>query len=113
MEAQKSEGITGCDHECDSCALGHHAMPTGRGDLVGIKLVTAGVLTFLFPLMLAIAGVVFAGGGQTRQVAGAVIGLVIGVVLAAVTVRLFMKANRSPNNSDIKNCDIGEIEHFN
>ena len=80
-------------------------MPTRRGDLVGWKLCGAGVLTFLFPLVLAIAGAIFAGSGQTRQVTGAVIGLVVGVILAVVIVRLLMKANKSP-----KNCNIEEIE---
>jgi len=101
MEAQKSEGITGCDHKCDSCSPGHHTMPTSGGDLSGMKLAGAGMLTFLFPLILAIAGAVFAGTGKTRQVAGAVIGLVIGVVIAAVTVHLLRKAHRSPK-TDIK-----------
>ena len=105
MEAQKSEGVTGCDHKCDSCSLGHHAMPTKGGDLAGMKLVGAGALVFLFPLILAIAGVVFAGGGHTRQIIGAMIGLIIGVVSAVVIVRLLKKTNRNPNK-----CDIEEIK---
>ena len=80
-------------------------MPTSGVDLAGIKLVAAGALTVLFPLILAIAGAVFAGSGKTRQVVGAVIGLIIGIVIAAVTVRLFMKANRSPKT------DIEDKEH--
>ena len=55
-------------------------------------------------------GVVFAGGGKTRQVVGAVIGLIIGIVIAATTVRLLKKTDRSPNKSAIKNCDIEEIK---
>ena len=115
MEAKKNEGTAGCDHECNSCLSGHHTLPTSGGDLVGIKLVAAGAITFLFPLILAIAGAVLIGGGKTRQVVGAIIGLVIGVVLAAVIVRLFVKADRSPETdmkkSDIKNCDTENREH--
>jgi len=110
MERQKSEGETGCDYKCDSCSLGHHAMPTAGGDLAGWKLAGAGVLTFLFPLVLAIAGAIFAGSGKTMQVVGAVIGLIIGIVVAAATVRLLKKTHKSPNKSNIENCDIEEIK---
>ena len=105
MEAQKSEGVTGCDHKCGDCSSGHHTMPTSGGDLAGMKLVAAGALVFLFPLILAILGVMFAGGGQTRQVLGAMIGLVIGVFLAVLVVRLLKKTNR-----DLTKCDIEEIK---
>ena len=110
METQKNEGEAGCGHKCDSCSLGRHEMPTTGGDLVGWKLAGAGVLTFLFPLILAIMGVVFAGGEKTRQVVGAMVGLIIGILIAATTVRLLKKVDRNPNKPDTKNCDIEEIK---
>lgn len=105
MEAQKSDEVTDCRHKCDDCSLGSHAMPTGGGDLAGIKLVAAGAIVFLFPLILAIAGAIFVAGSKTRQLAGAVMGLIAGVVLAVVVVRLAMKSHKNSKKSD-----IGEIK---
>ncbi len=75
-------------------------MPTSGGDLAGIKLVAAGAITFLFPLILAIVGAVISGGGKTQQLIGAVVGLAVGVLVGAVTVRLLKKTDGGDENSE-------------
>jgi len=87
-EAKKSEGP--CGPACTHCGL--HDRPPDVEAVTGWRLVVGALAVFVLPLVLAIAGAAVSGGGDARQLLGALIGLAAGLAAGVVIARLVCRA---------------------
>ena len=82
-----------CGGECASCEAQEPASSVAA--LIGWRLALAASGTFLFPLMMAIAGAAIVGDrSEIHQCLGTLVGLSLGVVLAAIAARTLRPAER-------------------